>query len=187
MKFSRLTLARKLILTMMATSSTALLVACVSFLSYDAIVLRHSIADHLHGLANITGENVAAALTYNDPKSARLVLEALRAEPHIVAAQIYDGNGRSFAAYHQASSASTIQLPEVAPAPANRLDGDRISECDAIILDGEPIGYIYLVSDLQEIHARMRRFVMFTLILIAASSAAGFLVAISLRRLISKP
>jgi PAS domain S-box-containing protein len=187
MKFSRLTLARKLILTMMATSSTALLVACVSFLSYDAIVLRHSIADHLHGLANITGENVAAALTYNDPKSARLVLEALRAEPHIVAARIYDGQGRAFASYHQALSTSIIQLPEVAPALANRMYRDRISECDAIIFDGESIGYIYLVSDLKEIRGRMRRFVMFTLILVVAASAAGFLVAISLRRLISKP
>lgn len=185
--FSGLTLAHKLILTMMATSSTALLVACISFLSYDAIVLRHGMADHLHGLANITGENVAAALTYNDPKSARLVLEALRAEPHIVAARIYDGKGRSFASYHRVPATTVIQMPEVAPALADRLDRDQVSECDPIVLDGESIGYIYLVSDLQEIHGRMRRFVMFTLILVAAASAAGFLVAISLRRLISKP
>lgn len=185
--FSSLTLARKLILTMMATSSTALLVACVSFLSYDAIVLRHNTVDHLHGLANITGENVAAALTYNDPKSAHLVLDALRAEPHIVAARIYDAKGRSFASYERVSFPLVTQLPEVAPALVNHLDHDNVSECDAIIFDGESIGYIYLVSDLQEIHVRMRRFVMFTLVLLAASSAAGFLVAISLRRLISKP
>ncbi len=68
MKFlPRLTLAHKLILTMMATSSTALLVACILFLSYDVITLRHNIADHLDTLADITGGNVAAALTYNDP------------------------------------------------------------------------------------------------------------------------
>ena len=185
--FSRLTLARKLILTMMATSSTALLVACASFLSYDAVALRHNIADHLRGLADITGANVAAALTYNDPKSASLVLDALRAEPHIVAVRIYDGTGRSFATYHRVLSTSGIRLPDAAPSTGNRLDLDQVTECDAIMLDGESIGYVYLVSDLQEIRGRTRRFVIFTLILVAVSSAAGFLVAISLKRLISKP
>ena len=80
MKFRpQLSLARKLTLTMMATSSAALLVACIFFLSYDLITLRHNIVDHLHSLAGITGANVAAALTYNDPKSAAIVLQALQA------------------------------------------------------------------------------------------------------------
>jgi PAS domain S-box-containing protein len=41
--------------------------------------------------------------------------------------------------------------------------------------------------DLQEIQARLRHFVVFVLILMAASSAAAFLVAVLLKRLISKP
>jgi PAS domain S-box-containing protein len=187
MRFSRLTLAWKLILTMMATSSVALLVACVSFLSYDVITLRHNIADHLHSLADITGANIAAAVTYNDPKSAALVLQALQAEPHVVAARIYGGDGRSFVSYRRAVSSPVIQLPDAAPNTGNRFGREQFTECDAIMLDGESIGYVYLVSDLEEIRGRMRGFVIFTLILIVASSAAGFLVAISLKRLISKP
>jgi len=46
---------------------------------------------------------------------------------------------------------------------------------------------VYLVSDLLEMQSRMRRFVLFALILMAASSAAAFLVAVLLKRYISKP
>ncbi len=188
MKFlPEITLARKLILTMMATSSVSLLVACALFLSYDVITLRHSIADHLDSLADITGANVAAALTYNDPKSADLVLQALHAEPNIVAARIYDGRGRSFASYRRVLSGPLAQLPDLAPAIGTQLERDRVTECGAIMFDGEMIGTVYLVSDLQEIQKRLRRFIEFVLILMAASSAAAFLVALLLKRVISRP
>jgi PAS domain S-box-containing protein len=188
MKFlPELPLARKLTLTMMATSSAALVVACIFFLSYDVITLRHGIVDHLHSLAGITGANVAAALTYNDPKSANLVLQALRAEPHIVAARIYDGNGRAFASYRRVSSAPLVPLPNLSPTIGSRLEQREVTECDTVLFDEEAIGSVYLVSDLQEIQTRMRRFVAFALILMIASSAAAFLVAVLLKRLISKP
>ena len=188
MKFlPHLTLARKLILTMMAASSASLLVACVLFLSYDVITIRRSIADHLDSLAEITGANVAAALTYNDPKSADLVLHALRAEPHIIAARIYDSRGQAFASYHRIPSGPTAQLPALLPAIGRRLERDRATECNPIIFDGESIGSVYLISDLQEIEERMGRFLAFVLILLAASSAAAFFVAMLLKRFISRP
>jgi PAS domain S-box-containing protein len=188
MKFRpELPLARKLTLTMMATSSAALLVACVFFLSYDVITLRHDIVDHLHTLAGITGANVAAALTYNDPKSADLVLGALQAEPHIVAARIYDGRRRTFASYHRVPSAPVAPLPDLSPAIGSRLEQNHVTECGVIRFDGESIGTVYLVSDMREIQARMRQFVVFVLILMIAASAAAFLVAVLLKRIIARP
>ncbi len=188
MKFVReLTLARKLTLTMMATSSAALLVACVFFLSYDVITLRRNIVDHLHSLADITAANVAAALTYNDPKSADLVLQALQAEPHIVAARIYDSHGQAFASYRRILSVLPARLPQLSPPAGSRLERDQVTECDAVMFEGESIGSVFLVSDLQEIQGRMWRFVLFVMILMIASSGAAFLVAVLLKRLISKP
>ena len=184
----RLTLARKLILTMMTASSASLLVACILFLSYDVITLRHSIADHLDSLANMTGANVAAALTYNDPESADLVLQTLHAEPNIVAARIYDGRGQAFASYHRVLTMMPLaQLPNLPPAKGDQSEPDRVTECAAIMFDGEAIGSVYLVSDLQEIQGRMRRFGVFVLLLMAASSAVAFLVAVLLKRFISRP
>ena len=135
MKFlAQLPLARKLILTMMTTSTAALLVACVSFLIYDVISLRHDIASHLNSLADSTGANVAAALTYNDPRSAELVLQALQAEPHIVAARVYDGHGSAFISYRRVPGRTPgAALPEHPPAVGSVLEQGQITQCRAII------------------------------------------------------
>ena len=185
--FSALPLARKLIAIMMATSSCGLLVACIFFLSYDVISLRRSMADHLNGLADITAANVAAALTYNDPKSASVVLRALQAEPHIAAARVYDSNGRAFASYRRVVTGPVVSLPDLPPAIGSVLEANDLTKCRAIVFDGESIGSIYLVSDLEEIQERKRRFVIFVLTLMLASSLAAFLVALPLKRLISQP
>jgi len=184
--FSRLSLGRKLVLTMMATSTAALLVACVSFLSYDANFLRHSVADHLNSLANITGANVAAALTYNDPKSADLVLQFLKADPHIVAARIYRIDGKPFASYRRAGARSS-DLPDLPPPRGNRLESQDVTESADILFDGESIGAVYLKSDLQVIQQRAQQFLWFVLILMLASSIAAFLLALRLKKIISKP
>ncbi|HMK08423.1 MAG TPA: CHASE sensor domain-containing protein [Anaerolineales bacterium] len=185
--FARLPLARKLVLTMMATSTAALLVACGFFLTYDATSFRRNAADHLQSLADITAANVTAALTYDDPKHADLVLRSLQADSHIVAARIYDSQGKPFASYRRLGAARTDHLPDLAPPKGSRLEPDDVTECADIAFDGEPIGSVYLVADLQEVKRRAQRFVWFALVLMAASSAAAFLVAMRLKRVISQP
>jgi PAS domain S-box-containing protein len=183
--FVRLPLARKLTLTMMATSSCGLMVACMLFLSYDVISMKHRLVDHLKGLADITGANVAAALTYNDPKSAYIVLQALHAEPHIIAARIYDRHGRPFASYRRDPRGS--QLSETLPVTGSGLDHGDVTECNLIMFDEDLIGFVYLVSDSQEIRGHTQRFAIFVVILLAVSSAAALLVSLPLKRLISLP
>src|SRR5579859_209446 len=145
--FHRSSLRRKLVLTMMAVSSAALLVACAFFLSYDVVTFRRTLADHLHSLADITGANVAAALTYQDPKSANLVLQALGAEQHITAARVYSAQGKVFATF---SRDSAEKLPLTPPSKGSRVQHARMSFSQPLLFDGENIGFVYLESDLQE-------------------------------------
>jgi two-component system, sensor histidine kinase and response regulator len=182
----QLPLARKLVLIMMATSSVALLVACSFFLGYDIIGFRRTIAAQLNTLADITGANSAAALTYHDPNSARLVLQALHAEPHIVAAGIYGTDQILFASYRR-NAASRVDLPSESPLRGSRFGPDRLTDCNPILLDGEAIGTICLESDLQEIRTRGRRYVMFVLVFMLVSSGAALLLALVLKRFISQP
>ncbi|HTT33446.1 MAG TPA: PAS domain S-box protein [Methylomirabilota bacterium] len=184
---SELPLGRKLVLTMMATSSAALLIACLSFLSYDVLTFRRGAADHLNSLSDITGANVAAALTYHDPKSANLVLQALQAEPHIVAARVYDIEGNSFASYLRNSTLPGEYLPAHPPRAGSHLEPGRIINCQPILFDEETVGFVYLESDLRELQVRKRRLASFVLILMATSSAMAFLVALILKRFISRP
>jgi len=180
-------LGRKLVFTMMLTSSASLLVACLSFLSYDVLTFRRSVADHLKILTDITGFNVAASLTYHDPKSANVVLQALHGEPHVVAARVYRSDGLPFASYLRDSSSTGVQIPLRPPLTGTLSEPDRVTNSQPIVFDGELVGYLYLETDLRELQSRKRRLALFVLILTAASSTSAFFVAQLLKRVICTP
>jgi two-component system, sensor histidine kinase and response regulator len=180
-----LPLSRKLIFVMMATSSVALFVACSFFLGYDIIRMRRDITEHLDSVGEIIGANSAAALTYNDPRSATLVLDALKSESHILTASIYDAKGRVFASYRRDPSVSWT--PVRSPRVGNRLAAGHLTECRAILLEQENIGSVCLQSDLQEIRTRAQRYVIFVAVFWCTSLAAAFVVALVLKRFISRP
>src|SRR6185437_16769060 len=104
-------------------------------------------ASDLHVIAAIVGENSTAALTFNDANAAHDVLAALRSEPHVQSACIFTNDGRQFARYSR--------LPN-APDPCQPLRPEgsyftsrSLLQFHAISLAGEPIGVVFIESDLQ--------------------------------------
>jgi PAS domain S-box-containing protein len=184
--FLKSPLSRKLVLTMMATSSASLLIASLSFLSYDFFTFRQNLAEQLEILANITGSNVAAAITYHDPKSAEVVLNALRIEPQIVASRVFRADGTLLASYREFPS-SNDQLPGRPPPVGTNLESTRVTICQPIVFDEEVVGYVYLESNLRELQSREERLGVFVLILTLVCSAAAFFVALFLKRIICTP
>lgn len=180
-------LGRKLVLTMMATSSASLLIASLSFLSYDFFTFRQNLAEQLTILANITGSNVAAAITYHDPQSADVVLNALRIEPQIVASRVFGIDGTPIASYRREFPSSNNQLPNRLPPVGTNLESDRVTVCQPIVFDEDVIGYVYLESDLRQLQSRSRRLGFFVLILTVVCSTASFFVALFLKRVICTP
>ncbi|HET7890622.1 MAG TPA: response regulator [Candidatus Sulfotelmatobacter sp.] len=181
-----LPLAQKLVFAMMATSSVALLVACSFFMGFDIVGFRHRLNEHLASIAEIIGANTAASLTYNDQRSALLVLEGLKAEPHILAANIYREDGETFVTYRRDSSVHSLLPARSSPTQAN-FERNHLVECLAIRLDEEPIGSVCLQADGQEIQSRVQRYLTFVLGFLFASVAAAFLTALVFKRFISRP
>ena len=185
-KLRELPLTQKLVFAMMATSGVALLVACFFFLGYDILGFRRQTSEHLNSAAEIIGANSAAALTYNDPRSATLVLDALKAEHQIVAASIYDAEGKLFVAYRRDSSVTTL-LPVRFSFAEGRSAEDYLTQCRPIILDQETIGGVCLQADAQVLRSRERRYLTFVLIFLLTSIAAAFVVAQLFQQFISQP
>src|ERR1700720_1637061 len=92
-------LRRKQTLIMMLTSSIVLLLACASFVTYEVIAFRGELVESVSVLAGAIGNNCAAAIDFNDPKSAVETLSALQADPEIIGACIYTKGGEAFASY----------------------------------------------------------------------------------------
>src|SRR5713226_3709692 len=110
--FGKLSIRGKLMLIVMATSSTALLLACGIFLSYDVHVFRQSKQSQLIAIADAVGTNSTGALTFNDSDSATHTLQTMRARSHVIAAAIYDARGRRFASYVREDAGSRAVFPE---------------------------------------------------------------------------
>jgi len=92
-------LRRKQTIIVMMITTTALLLACTGFIAYDTLAFRSDLAMQLRSVADMVGNNSAAAIDFNDPGTAAEVLSALRAQPSIVTGVIRDAEGKVFAEY----------------------------------------------------------------------------------------
>jgi signal transduction histidine kinase len=177
---------RKLMLISMFTSCVALLLACAAFVTYDQIIFRRSMVLDLSITAEMIGSNCAASLSFSEPTSAEDTLKSLAADPHIMAACIYDKAGQVFATYSRDNQGGD-SLP-----PRSRANGHAFGKRDLglfrqIIYAGEPIGSVYIQSDLWELQDRLQQYASIVCFVFLTSVLAAFVLSSKLQRLISAP
>src|ERR1700689_4111109 len=104
-----LTTVKRKLLAMSLVSTGAALIARVGVLAaYDYISFKQVMVTDTRTYADVVGGNCTAAISFNDANDASQILESLRAEPHILAACLYDRNGARFATYFRKES---VPLP----------------------------------------------------------------------------
>jgi len=94
-------IARKLTTLTTLVSGAVLVLACLAFGAYDRATTKATVKRNLSIQAQIVAANSVSALIFDDPHTAETTLEALRAAPNIVAADIYRPDGQHFAAYRR--------------------------------------------------------------------------------------
>src|SRR3954452_22058100 len=94
-------LQRKQTVLMMLTCTAALLLACVSFVSYEALRFKGELQRDLETLADVFGNNSVAALEFEDRDVGREILGAVRAIPSVAEARVYNAAGKEFARYER--------------------------------------------------------------------------------------
>src|SRR5437899_187027 len=76
-----------------------LLLASAVFLIYEYITFRQRMVADLETKAEIIGANTTGALAFENKQDAQEVLRALRSQPRIMSAAIYDQKNQLFATY----------------------------------------------------------------------------------------
>jgi PAS domain S-box-containing protein len=181
---SKRSIRRKLTRIIMLTSTTAVLLACAGFVISDFVTLRHGLADDLSTLAQVTGSNSIAALSFADANGATEILNALRAKPSIVAAGIYTNGGKPLARYEPNAS---ISIPPI-PKPDGFYDqAGRLELFYGIQLRGKRAGTIYIVSDERERDVRLKQYAVIGAAIVLGSLLFAFVLSSVLQRDISKP
>jgi signal transduction histidine kinase len=168
---------RRLMVVATATSGIALLCAGSAFLAYDFVSFRTVKVRRLGILAEVLAYNSASALEFRDDDAATQTLGALAAEPRVVAAALYERDGKVFARYHRPGAQD--EAPPVAEGAliASRApyDGDRLRVYRPVLLEGHPIGGVLIVSDLQDVAQRTRDYsVVISLVALVCLGVAWF-------------
>jgi PAS domain S-box-containing protein len=176
---------QKLTLVMLTTSLLGLSVACFGFEIYERMSYRESITSELTSLADTLGANTTASLAFNDHQSAVDILSALRAERHVVEACLYDKHGKFFADYKREPGVD--HCSESATHAEVKFGAESVTLSQRISLGGEMAGSIVLISDLDALHAKIRRYTEIAALVIFLSVLATLLVASRLIRLITRP
>ena len=176
----------KLTVIIMLACGVALLLAGTALVAFQDASWRSQLPRRMESMADFIGANSTAALTFDDPAAARQFLGALESQRNIAAACIYDHAGRPFARYRRGAADSSGRWPAVGP-DVSRIDHDRAFVFRPVMLDGQRIGTVYLESDLDELHALVRRSVWIVLAIIVFSAIAALALAQPLQRVISEP
>lgn len=176
----------KLTFLFVAMACITTVIVSVSIGVFDLSGLKRSMAQELSTLADVLGQNSTAALTFQDADAARNVLRALQAEPNVTAACIYTDDGKPFATYVRGRKSPGF-VPPPAQGPTTSFESGRLILFRRIVFAGETIGTIYIESDLQPLHARVREYGIAILATALMMLVLAFLIAPRLQRPISRP
>lgn len=175
----------KIMSAILFTCMVALLLLCSSYFIFEYISYKKTVKNNVSTLAAIIASNSSAALAFDSRTDARDILGALKDNPHIVTAALYDKQGRLFVAYPDAVSVRNL--------PVNlRPDGYYFSNG---LLDGfEPVyqraarlGTLYIQSDLKEIYSQLGNLIFVAGLLFAGSLLVAYFISVLLQRRITRP
>lgn len=187
MNLQNLSIKRKLLLITMLTSSVALVLLSASFLIYDLVSFRHFLSNDLATQADIIGYNSATAMAFKDASTATVTLSALKAKEDIVAAVLYSPDGQIFAQYVRAGVTHPALPTDLPQANTSRFKGSYLEVFHGISLDREPLGMLFLQSDMSQWSSRAKSYAIFLFMIMLVTAFLALLIASKLQALISRP
>ncbi len=179
-------LQQKLVTIIMITTGVALLVTAVALVVYEIVMFRADTRHALTSMADVIGANSTAALEFSDPEAGDESLRALATDPNIVAARIYDSDGKPFATYYRSDITAELAPPGVSIAGRAGYGGFP-DIMRPIRFGGETIGYVYIQTDRSQISARIGRYTAITAGVLSLSILLALFLSSRLQRVISGP
>jgi signal transduction histidine kinase len=162
-----------------------LLITTTAYFVYDLATFRRASVQQLQTLGEAVASNSTAALAFENSQDATVVLSALRADPHIRAAALYDANGRLFAVYP--AELDPALLPEKPGAPGYSFDGMRLAIFQSVTDRSRELGTLYVESDLRAMFARIQLYALVVLVVAALAALAAYLISRLLQQRLMQP
>lgn len=185
MLFKDMPIRSKLMRIIFLISGIVLLVTCITFFIYEFYTFRKTTVEKLSAIGKIISANSTAALAFDDPDDAKEILNALKAEPHIVAAGLYDKDGNLFS--HYAADRDTTTFPLKPGKEGYQFVHAHLEGFQPVMMEEKQLGTLYLKSDLGAMYERLQLYGIIVGLVIILSVLLAYLLSKILQKSISKP
>ena len=177
---------RKLTFVILCTCVLGLSVTCMAFEFYERASFRKSMVSRLTEDADSLGLATTASLAFDDAKFAEQMLGTIRSERYIMAAVLYDKNGRTFAEYRRNGLGAGFKTP-LWREEGTTFDEESLTLHKNVLVDGTKAGSIAIVSDLSELQVKMKQYRILSILVLLFSLLITFLISSRLVGLITEP
>jgi len=177
---------QKLTAILLLISFLVLLLTSAAFVTYEVAAFRQTTLKNLSTLGRVLAANSTASLAFANRADAKEILSALRAEPHVVAAALYDKDGRLFSSYP--ADLPGDSLPAAPGRDGYRFDHGYVIGLEPVAEVGSArLGTLYLKSDMKAVSRTLRLSAAIAAGVMGISLLAAYLLAAVLQRRISQP
>src|SRR6267154_6414519 len=177
---------RRILMRMIFISSGAVLaVTTTAFCAYEFLTFRQSSVQQLQTLSQAIASNSTAALAFDNADDAAVVLSAFRADPHIVAAALYDAKGKAFATYPKALAAA--RFPARPGAAGYTFGRTELAGFQPVAEGSRRLGTLFVESDLGAMYARIRLYALIVFLVIGISFPLAYLISRRLQHQLLHP
>lgn len=173
----------------MTTSIIAVLLTCFAFTFYNLNLIKNSMIQEVTLLSEVAGSNVAPFIQFSQKRPAKQTLAALDAKQSILLVCIYDTFDELFT-FHRPilAKADNIQrCPEAPPMQKLNLTWKFLTVSHMIEVDNEPVGTLFIISDLRDIKLQFQISAMGLGLLFVIVVFIAYLVSNRLQQFISDP
>lgn len=185
MPLRHLPLQRKLVGFICLTSLSVLLVSYLPLLVYETRSSYQTSTRNLSTLGDIIAANSTAAVIYDDRPFATELLSALRAEPDVISAVLFDKEGKVFAQYStRANPAETPAMPHVDGVEFNLRE---ITLVRGVTQGNARVGTLFIKSDLDAMNHRLRVYGFVLVGVLVGAGVLAFFLSNFFQRQISQP
>ena len=176
---------RKLTAILLLISGLVLVLTSAAFVTYQVVTFRRTIQSHLATRSRVLAANSTAALAFANEADATEILAALQYDPHMVAAALYNQDGRVLATYPVAATADLIPA---APQPDGYgFEGGRLVGFTPVAQGGKRLGTLYIASDTKDVSDALRLSGVIAIVVLAIAMLAAYALAAALQGRISAP
>ena len=181
--FKHLPIKKKFLTIMLSIYLLMAVLAFAGVTAYDTMIFRKQSEHEMTTIAALIGHACTPALVFNDPEDATETLSAFKSYDMIEEASIYTQTGKFLAGYVRAGVQA--KAPSFCKQTGCCFKEGGLSCFQPIVLDGVPVGIVFLRSDLAEMHATLKSHLVIIAVILLISLLCAWLLSAQLQRLIT--